>query len=427
MVIIETQKEYSHFLSNWNSQTSIIFPVWVDPFLRPIGNQISFLYVRFINDDYILPLNHNDCLNLEFDINELSKSIQTKIIWDKKSFLQSELSDKITNLVDLQCQVFFTKNELISVDDTIKNLCSFYIRNGSERGLGKIIPIVKWIAALQGLTNSVSFDITDIWIDKKMIPILSEIERMGIPVDVKKFSDRWPNNTHLLNHSETGTRVYTEYNPYTITSRPTNRHSGINWGALNKEDGTREVIRADAGKELFMLDYDAFHLRLIGKLLKIPLPETSIHQMFADQWGIEYNEAKSKTFRILYGGVTEEDRKIPFFKAVDDALLLWGDTWKRRGWIQTAAGRLIYNNWITDWTPIKGFNYLLQATETEFNMQTLSKISDEKLPLPIMYNYDSFMWELDAGDTIMAHKLRKIIESIGIPAKSYWGKTYNDL
>jgi hypothetical protein len=427
MIIIETENEYSNFISRWNSEVSIVVPIWVDPFLRPEYTRLSFLYVRFRNEDFILPIEHTDCVNFKYDVEALSQSIQTKIIWDKKGFLQSEWGDRLQNITDLQSQSFFTKNEFLDFEESFKELCSFYIRLGSERDLGKIVPIVKWISVLQRMTSKIPFDTEPIWIDKNMIPILSEMEKMGIPVDGEKFLDKWPSHKHLLKQTRTGIRVYSEYNPYTVTSRPTNRHSGINWGALNKEDGTRQIIKAGDGKELYMLDYDAFHPRLIGKLLNIPLPTASVHQTFADEWGIPYADAKSRVFRILYGGVRDEDTGIPFFKAVRDALEMWGDVWTRRGYIQTAAGRIIRNEWIPEWTPIKGFNYLLQAVETEFNMQTLSRIMDEKLPIPIMYSYDSFMWELDAGDTVTAHNLRKIVDGLGIPTKASWGMTYDDL
>lgn len=427
MVIVESKEEFSNFLSYWNGQTSMSIPIWVDPFLRPKATKLSFLYVRFLNEDFILPLDHNDCSKFDFDLNQLGQSVQRKIIWDKKGFLQSELGGIITNLTDLQAQSFFLHNQLISFDDSLQNLTSFWTRQGSDRNLGKIIPIVKWISVLQEITKSLPFQIQTLWVDDKIIPILAQIEEKSLPVDRKKFLDKWPSLEHLISQKDGRDVVYTEYNPYTMTSRPTNRHGGINWGALNKEDGTRQVIQAGEGREFFMLDYDAYHLRLIGKLLKIDLPNTSIHQMFADQWGIDYNEAKSRTFRILYGGVREEDKKIAFFKIVDNVLKVRGYEWERRGYMQTPAGRIIKNSWIQDWTPIKGFNYLLQATETEFNIQTLWKLVEEKLPLPIMYNYDSFMWELPAGDTTTAHKLRQIIELPNIPAKGSWGKTYDEL
>ena len=427
MIIVESKKEWDIFLSHWGNYPSIIFPVWKDPFLRPNSTDLSFLYIRFPNEEFILPIDHNDCQSFKWEASYLFLSNQTKTIWDKKSFLQTELGRGMTNLFDLQSYSFFLQNELKPIDDEINNLTSFWTRMGEDRNLGKIIPIVKWISVFQKLNLTPSKTLNSLWVNDKIIPILSEIEKLGLPVDRKKFLDKWPHLPHLLNEVNGETRVYTEYNPYTMTSRPTNRHGGINWGALNKEDGTRRIISAGDGKELFMLDYDAYHLRLIAKLLKIPVPQTSLHQQFADEWGISYKEAKSRTFRILYGGANEEDKKINFFRVVDEALKEWGAIWRKRGYIQTAAGRLIYNKWIQDWTPIKGFNYLLQATETEFNMQTLLILKENNLPLPIMYNYDSFMWELPKDSTNMAHQLRHVIEKNGFPAKGSWGKTYDDL
>ena len=43
--------------------------------------------------------------------------------------------------------------------------------------------------------------------------------------------------------------VYSEYNPYTTTGRPSNRFGGTNFAALNKTDGSREkyISRFDGG------------------------------------------------------------------------------------------------------------------------------------------------------------------------------------
>ena len=72
--------------------------------------------------------------------------------------------------------------------------------------------------------------------------------------------------------------VYTEYNPYTITSRPSNRHGGVNFSALNKKDGSRESFIPPDGSLFLQFDYDNYHVRLIGKLIKYKLPDTSVHQ-----------------------------------------------------------------------------------------------------------------------------------------------------
>ena len=145
-------------------------------------------------------------------------------------------------------------------------------------GLGKSIPIMKFMEVLGDMSNdfgklSPTFD----WIDNTMIPILSDVERKGIQVDRKKFFDRWKDNKKSLWFS----RTFTEYNPYTITSRPSNRHLGINfWVAnLSKKDKSREIFIPQEGKKFVQFDYVmkklkdsglplqnlyTYHVRIIG-------------------------------------------------------------------------------------------------------------------------------------------------------------------
>lgn len=264
---------------------------------------------------------------------------------------------------------------------------------------------------------------TNDWIDNTMIPILSDIERFGLGVDREKFFDRWPSNQKSLWFS----RAFTEYNPYTITSRPSNRHLGINYGALNKKDGSREVFVPKEGTTFAQFDYDAYHVRIIAKLIGYTLPDTSVHQWLADQYGCSYDESKGRTFRILYGGVSDEDRKIPFFDKVDKFIY---DTQLKsieRGYLQTPKGRKIPLGWIEQPTAQKYFNYLLQATETEFNIEVMKKLKDNDLPLPILYTYDSFLFEFSAEEKEIVKGVKSVLESYGFPARVDFGKDYSEV
>ena len=233
MIIVETNKEKDQFLEYWNNEESKIIPIWEDLDRHPMTNGLSFLYVRFSNLDFILPFNHNDCEKLEID---LSTSNQTKWIWNKKGFLQTDI--KINNLKDVQTSLFFEKFQLYDIQSKLEGLTSFYYRLGIRDGLGKSISIMKWSEVLRGICDEWDIKHTNLWVDETMIPLLSDIERKGIQVDREKFFDRWPDNKKSLWFSHT----FTEYNPYTITSRPSNRHLGINYGALNKSDGSRGVF-----------------------------------------------------------------------------------------------------------------------------------------------------------------------------------------
>ena len=416
-MIVESNLEKEQFLEYWNNEQSIVIPIWEDLERHPMTCDVSFLYVRFQNLDFVLPFKHNDCEPIEID---LSKSKQTKWIWNKKALLQTDL--KIQNQKDIQTSLFFNENKLYPFGEKLEALTNFYHRLGMRDGLGKSIPIMKFMEVLGDMSNdfgklSPTFD----WIDNTMIPILSDVERKGIQVDRKKFFDRWKDNKKSLWFS----RTFTEYNPYTITSRPSNRHLGINFSALSKKDKSREIFIPQEGKKFVQFDYDAYHVRIIAKLIKYDLPDTSVHSWLANQYNCGYDESKGRTFRILYGGVSDEDRKIPFFDKVDKFIHKMQEESIDRGFIKTPMGRKIPIGWIEQPTAQKYFNYLLQASETEFNIEVMKKLKDSGLPLPNLYTYDSFLFEFGIEDTEVLRKIKPVLESFGFPTKVSYGDDYS--
>jgi hypothetical protein len=425
MIIVESQKEINDFIDRWGNQSSMVIPIWADLDLHPMNTHLSFLYVHFKDGDYIIPFDHNDCENIQID---LSQSTQTKWVWNKKGILQTNLG--LQSVRDIQAESFFIYNTLIDLNTEIEPITNFYTRLGLRDNLGKSLPIMKWIEVLNGIIKKYSFlpllekSGKMEWIDETMIPILSEMERKGLHVDTEKFFDRWPHNSKHL-HNDI---IWTEYNPYTLTSRPSNRHGGINFGALNKKDGSREVFIPRDGTMFLQFDYDAYHVRIIGKLIGYDLPKTSVHQWLADQYGCPYDESKGRTFRILYGGVSDEDKEIPFFKEVDEFIQRVYTESQQRGYILTPKGRKIPLSWIEGENPQKVFNYLLQATETEFNMEVLKKLKISGMELPILYTYDSFLFEYHLSwDMERAKEIKSVLESFGFPIKASWGMDYSKI
>ena len=418
-MIVESHSEKEQFLDYWGNESSIVIPIWEDLERHPMTCDLSFLYVAFENLHFVIPFKHNDCEPLDID---LSKSTQTKWVWNKKGLLQTNLG--IQNQKDIQTSLFFNNNKLYPMRDKLEVLTNFYTRLGIKDNLGKSISIMKFMEVLEGVVDEFGkLTPTFGWIDDTMIPILSDIERKGIQVDREKFLDRWKDNKKSLWFS----RTFTEYNPYTITSRPSNRHLGINYSALNKKDGSREVFIPQKGKSFVQFDYDAYHVRLIGKMIKYDLPETSVHQWLANQYNCGYDESKARTFRILYGGVSDEDRKIPFFDKVDEFIRKMHEESIKNGYLTTPKGRKIPLGWIEQPTAQKYFNYLLQATETEFNIEVMKKLKDESLPLPILYTYDSFLFEFTPEEKQIVKKVKLILESFGFPTKVEFGNDYSEL
>ncbi len=432
MQIVESVQDIEIFELYWNKEPSIIVPIFCDLEKHSMDNYISFLYIRFSDDetdqgdipiDFIIPYNHNDC---ERPLLDLSKSTEQKKVWNLKGLLHFPLN--LQNTIDLHSDVYFNKNQHLDIQEFIEPLTNFYIRNGLSNNLGKSISIMKFGEVLRKFTDNLLYfkilpiKVFDSWVNHVMIPTLSRIEQKGINVDIQKFFERWPDHSKFLVKD----KLYTEYNPYVITSRPSNRHGGINFGALNKKDGTREVLIPTKGNSFLQFDYDAYHVRLIAELINYELPKTSAHQWLADQYGMSYDESKGRTFRILYGGPTEEDKKIPFFREVDIYIRnLWEDV-RVSGFVKTPKGRKIQLKWIDKPTPQKVFNYLLQSTETEYNIDIIKKLYDNDINSLVLYSYDAFLFDFAYNEDVEdANKIKDIIESNGFPVHVSWGSDYS--
>ena len=422
MIVVESNKEREEFLQRWNNEPSIIIPIWSDLEKHPMNNELSFLFVRMGNTDFILIYTHIDGKSHHLD---LSTSTQPKWVWNKKGLLQ--MDTKIQNLFDISTHTFFERGELIADEVQSQPFISHYNRLGIRENLGKIAPLMKWGEYLTSFVDKLNLPTpTPSWIDSDVIPLLSDIERYGVRVDGEKFLDRYPQATkHLSNNT-----LYTEYNPYTVTSRPSNRFGGINFSALNKKDGTREVFIPKEGHIFLQMDYDAYHPRIIGKMVHYPLPQTSVHQWLADQYGVPYDESKGITFQLLYGGIPEEFDSIPYYKKVREYIEKLWENAQSKGYVSTLHRNIPLSS-IEDANPQKVFNYLLQATETELNMNTMKRVLEFIKQTEIeltLYTYDSFLFSYPL-DTPKEHalKLKELIEMGGFPIKASWGSDYSKL
>ena len=422
MVIVESQSEVNEFLQMWESTPSTIIPVWSDVEKHPMNNELSFLFVVMGKSTFILIYNHIDGKSHHLD---LSTSTQPKWVWNKKGLLQMDTN--IQNMFDISTYTFFDENRMLGYKPEEQPFITHYTRLGIRENLGKIVPLMKWSEYLTSFVDSFSLPTpSPSWINNDVIPLLSDIERFGVRVEEEKFFDRWPQATKHLSDNI----LYTEYNPYTITSRPSNRFGGINFSALNKKDGTREVFVPKENSIFLQMDYDAYHPRIIGKLIDYELPKTSVHQWLADQYGVPYDESKGITFQLLYGGIPEEFDEIPYYKGVREFIdKLWSRS-TEVGYLQTQHRRIPLSS-IEGANPQKVFNYLLQATETELNMGVMKKVMEFLKQTEIeltLYTYDSFLFSFPL-DTPKEHakKLKEIIESFGFPIKADWGTDYGKL
>jgi hypothetical protein len=61
-------------------------------------------------------------------------------------------------------------------------------------------------------------------------------------------------------------------------------------------------------------------------------------------------------------------------------------------------------------------------------MEVIHKLKASDLPLPVLYLYDSFLFEYDLSwDTETAKGIKSVLESFGFPIKASWGMDYSKI
>ena len=154
--------------------------------------------------------------------------------------------------------------------------------------------------------------------------------------------------------------------------------------------------------------------------------------IWAELYGLPYDEAKALSFKYLYGGISDDVSDNPFFSKVNDYIkLLWND-YQTNNFVESYIyNRRIYRKNLQDMNPNKLFNYMIQLMETENNIKILNKLQpklqqyNSKL---ILYNYDSFLFDFDTKDGLEFLNMVQTIESDGkYPVKISRGVNYHDM
>jgi len=352
---------------------------------------------------------------------------------------------KIENLYDLSLKIFLQTGEII--DETeYDSSCHTFFRNEykDHRELNKIVPhtchISRFLDICKDIEPSIRVSMDDSYkrINNDIIETFQKIESNGISVNIDEFASHFPEKQHLVDNNT----VYTEYNILTSTGRPSNRYGGINYSALNKENGCRKSFVSRYGNDglLLMLDYSAYHPHIIAKLINYSFPtNTNVYQYLGKYYfksenlsEDEIKKSKVLTFQQLYGSISDEYLSIPYFSKIREYMTHRWMYFNEYGYVETPIfKRSISPNHIKDASPSKLFNYILQASETEYSVEILielNKFLSDKLTKCILYTYDSLLFDVhkdDGKDTILG--IKRIMESTGFPTKCYVGKNYNNM
>jgi hypothetical protein len=422
----------------------ILWAISSDESLHPCATDISAVFIKdtvSMKTD-IFGFGHPDLKYTDKSvfIDELNELDIKKWVFDKKSFIQLL---PVKNLLDFNLYNHIENGRIAEKYSYETNAHKFVYR--TKRGYGdlnNVVPILKHKEVFESLCYEFfSIDTETIDTGYKMeneivIDTLAEMELNGIYVNAECFSK------HFDAKIQPNGLVYSQYNVYTSTGRPSNHFDGVNYAALNKENGVRKCFVSRHGEDgmMVLVDYSAFHPRIICNLVNFPMSiDEDIYKYLGELYFkrkvTEYDmeEIKSITMRQLYGGVEKKYEHIKYLnnlkKFIDEN---WG-YFNRNGYVLTPVFlRKITKDHLHDANPAKLFNYILQATETETALsavQWVNKYLRDKKTKAILYTYDSVLFDFyrNDGPSVLGDIIKIMKIGNRFPVKVYTGDSYDSV
>ena len=434
---------------NLQNTPVLLWAIPSDEFLHPCVTDISLVFIKDIQSKktYCISFNHPDMkrtITKEQFIKELNDNTEVKWVLDKKTFVQ--LLPESTNLLDFNLWNHINTGTTIDKCRLETTAHRYIYRSKRKCGdLNNVVPLVKHTETFEKICDEFFriLETINVKIDegfKKendvILDTLTELESNGIYVNGECFSK------HFNATIQPSGLVYSQYNIYTSTGRPSNNFDNVNYAALNKDNGARSCFVSRFGDDgmMVLIDYSAFHPRIICNLVGFDISiDEDIYKylgkLYFKRDVTEYDmaEIKSITMRQLYGGVEEKYKQIKYFTTLNKFIDFNWKQFQSDGYVMTPIfKRRITNDHLKDANPNKLFNYILQATETEISMTAIKVVNEhlkDKKSKAVLYTYDSLLFDIHKDDG--AETLANIIEIMKMgnrfPVKVYLGTSYNSV
>ena len=336
--IVETEEQLNRLYCSGTDCYIRVIPM-NDGYHSTLTSPCLIYFRTFESKGYIFPINHSEAFKLNF--NKIKEWIESKY-------------DKIYTINKKECLYHFDSPKLIDISYDNNNLDYTPIRSRTYDRYGhlpfctSLVPISKIYEEeekiFEEIKERIPTEVNEFYNDT-FPRVFKSIEEQGLRTHPDYF------NKHFKYHEKEwfihGETVYTKYNLYNLTTRPTNSFNGVNFAALNKNDGSRTAF-IPKNDMFFEFDYDAYHVRIMAKLINFPLDKGSVHTQLGSMYFSkdtltpeEYTRSKELTFKQLYGGVFKEYREIPFFKAMNEYIdKLWA-LFNATGKLELVGGKIL--------------------------------------------------------------------------------------
>ena len=415
--LIENKEQFER-LQNSGFKEAFVEIIPNNPFQHPVENSICAFYVRPIQGTkgYILPFTHSECGSLfEDEVYLYLKGLDKIYVRDKKEFLHYTI---LKQLIDIT----LTHPPYIPPQTTAHT--TLYRRFPDLLTVNQLVPITKHYEVCEQIYDDLEHRVNTVvnpFYNDKATLVFNAIERNGIKIDKDEFQKHFDKEPQ-------GEFIFTSYNFKTLTTRPSNKFDGINYAALNKENGCRKsfIPRNDLFVEY---DISAYHPTLSGRLIGYDFGDQDIHESFASMYGVDYAKAKELTFKQLYGGVFEQYKDLEYFRKIQVYIDEIWSNYQEHGWIEAPISGYQFCEWnLENMNPQKLFNYVLQNMETSLNVEILYRIfkllKNKKTKL-VLYTYDSFLFDFAKGEEDVMEQIQNVFSELKLYIKIKNGISYD--
>lgn len=420
---------------NFHPRLTGLVAVYIRPFT---GDTLDSITEDIIEREkgYIIPVAHDEGLNVAKErVQQVLEKFRTIWVINKKSFLYHFILKAEVKDISLKYAMLKYDKLNITVRESTYNW--FYNRYGGMEKLNQIIPLSKLYQKCEDdykqIKDTVIFGFSDnlfevndpagySFYNEQVTKAFFLVEQAGLRVDRHSFIERFkPNNP---DYSIVGETVYTSYNLYNATSRPTNSFNSVNFLAIPKSIEFRRCFKPRHDR-FVELDQDGYHIRLVADLVGYELDsETKAHKQLAElRAGKEveltsedYTKAKAANFKMIYGTPSESDRELKLSQKVQEYI---NSLWKSyESGIVKPENPYSHKEFrdMEDMYPNKLFNYMIQSVETSRNVLTLCKVLGymsryhAKSEI-VLITYDAFLIDYaDSDGPELLDGIRKIME-----------------
>ena len=395
------------------------------------------VYVRILNSEYgyIIPINHDEGINTSkervYDI--LLRADKLYTLNKKKLLYHFNLQEAIY----LSLVYSMTKFDRLQIANDNSTINFYYSRYGEKKDINKLIPITKLYERCEdnfkGIKEVIELEIPSgfDFYNKVATNVFFLLEQNGVGVLYDSFNSLFKPKNPLYN--TVNNVVYTDYNLYNSTSRPTNTFNSVNFAAIPKAEEYRKCFKPQ--NDFFVeFDFDGYHLRLLAEQLDYPLTHESAHKQLAKQYfgkeeitDEEYAKAKQINFHAIYGKIPEEHKNLKIFKEIQEYIDAMWTSFKQGGYVWNPQSGKHFTNELKDMNPAKLMNYMMQSLETSNNITILKDILKylrNKKSFITLYTYDAILFDFnkeDGKETL--EDIKKIMENKGkYPIKFKYSK-----